>query len=142
MGGYGGVRGMRSGWVEDLTECTNDNTFEAIKEMVTRDVEEMNKAHFDRPDCRFEIKEETTDDETTITVQRILENDSSNPHSVNFTKTAHSIRVHVGVPGAGNSFLVRTEWNLKTASCVFRVGEENMQIWEISHKALSPLLLF
>ena len=136
------MRGIRRDWVEDLKKCTNDATFEAIKETVAQDVEEMNKAFFDRPDYRFEIKEEKKDDETIVTVRRILENDSNNTHSVKFTKTADSIHVYVEVPGAFDSFSVFPEWHLKTASCVFRVDEEHMQIWEISHRALHPLVLF
>lgn len=129
-------------WVKLRTECNLDLTFESLAQVVERDVAEINKLPTKhRRGYEFKFEQNCEGTRPLISVVR---HDPGNPDeeqkkAVTFEKSIHSIRVHLAIPGAGRSFLVTPEWNADSASCLLKVNDEYMKVWQICQKALSPL---
>ena len=122
-------------WVAERAECKIDLLYDALCQVVERDVAEANKLP---PDLRggFTYSVERNDEGTMplLRVYRSQEGASAEPVA-NFSKSQASIRV---TAETGN-FLARLEWVDQTRSCFLSIDGTRHKVWELSQRVLGPV---
>ena len=113
-------------------------TFQALVQIVERDVEEFNRLPSDqRLNRSFCI---VANDEGVYPIVRVEEanfGESENHPSVSFTLSEAAIRVN----GGGVQFYAKPVWNYKIRACRLHVRDSDTpyEAWEISQQALTNL---
>ena len=131
-------------WLASQDRCALHNVFANLKEQAKRDVDEANhfspwrKKHFTfafvddgESDTAFEVVRNAPD--RSIGVDSLY---------VKFALNGVSIRVCRSQPQGQDDviFHVKSEWNAKTNECYLKIDDTPCEIWQISHRALSPLI--
>ena len=123
-------------WVAERAECKIDLLYDALCQVVERDVAEANKLP---PDLRggFTYSVERNDEGTMplLRVYRSQEGASAEPVAT-FSQSQASI--HVTAAGTGG-FLARPEWVDQTRPCFLSIGGTPYKVWELSQRVLGPL---
>ena len=125
-------------WVAERAECKIDLLYDALCQVVERDVAEANKLP---PDLRggFTYSVERND-EGTMPLLRVYRSREGNPAGpaqpvANFSQSQASIRV---TAETGN-FLARLEWVDQTRSCFLSIDGTRYKVWELSQRVLGPI---
>ena len=122
-------------WVAERAECKIDLLYDALCQVVERDVAEANKLP---PDLRggFTYSVERNDEGTMplLRVYRSQEGASAEPVAT-FSQSQASIHV---TAMTGNC-LARPEWVEQSRSCFLSISGTRHQVWELSQRVLGPL---
>ena len=126
-------------WVTERGNCTVDLMFEALTDVVERDIADANELHADsRHASKFGIEKELSGPNAYVRVKRYPEGEPGNlSGTVTFEKRRCVIKVHL--PG-DRSFKVTPMWNDKTSACTPCIDEVPTEVWRISQKALSAFI--
>ena len=125
-------------WIAERAECKIDLLYDALCQVVERDVAEANKLP---PDLRggFTYSVERNDEGTMplLRVYRLREGNPAVPAQpvATFSQSQASIRV---TAETGN-FLARPEWVDQTRSCFLSIDGTRYKVWELSQRVLGPL---
>ena len=119
-------------WVRLRADCNLELTFEALLQIVKRDVDEANKLKLNDREFSFHVDENGITPIAQVTQAKPLT--SARSPFVRFELETHLIRAI----GTGVRFYVRAEWNEEQAACKLYVDDQNeaYELWEISQKAL------
>ena len=126
-------------WVAERAECKIDLLYDALCQIVERDVAEANKIP---PDLRsgFTYSVERNDEGTMplLRVYRSREGKPAGPAQpvATFSQSQASIRVMAAGTGG---FLARPEWVDQTRSCFLSIDGTPYKVWELSQRVLGPL---
>ena len=112
-------------WVAERAKCNLDLTFEALFQVVKRDVDEINKIH----PGDFELEQNSEGTKPMIQVKK------SDNRKVTFTKSEVAIRINT----PEKIILAHPKWNSETTSCKLIVDNQPLKIWQISQLALGDL---
>ena len=126
-------------WVMDRARCSLDLVFDALIEIVERDVKDMNSLPATlRGSDKFWVEHNGDGLNKRLRVRRHPEQEPANYYvgAVTFVKSSTCIDV---VIAPGDNFRVVPKWENSTSSCQLHVGEQQLKVWQISCKALSPL---
>ena len=120
-------------WVVGRADCNLDMTFEALHEIVKRDVAAFNGLYERKRQGRtFRVHDSTEDCRAEFKVEQ--EADAEHPPHVLFTLEKTAIRIN----GGGVQFFVRPLWDGERCY-LRRGGDANYEVWEISQAALENL---
>ena len=126
-------------WVAERAECKIDLLYDALCQVVERDVAEANKLP---PDLRggFTYSVERTDEGTMplLRVYRSREGKPAGPAQPVATFSQSQASIHVTAAGTGG-FPARPEWVDQTSSCFLSIGGTPYKVWELSQRVLGPL---
>ena len=122
-------------WVKAQSQCNVALTFEALTQILRRDVEEANKLEgFMRKNRKFRIDENSEGTKPMVSVKSYGEKEEDYKGVV-FTMDHPSICV----VGLGDTFYVRPVWNPDIGECEFCIQESPVKLWKVSERALSRL---
>ena len=125
-------------WVAERAECKIDLLYDALCQVVERDVAEANKLS---PDLRdgFTYSVERNDEGTMplLRVYRSREGKPAGPAQPVATFSQSQASIHVTAK-TGN-FLARPEWVDQTRSCFLSIDGTPYKVWELSQRVLGPL---
>ena len=126
-------------WVTGRANCRADLKFEALWQIVERDVAEFNNLPEEkRPDGRlFDFIE---NGEGVTPVLHVEQRGAGNPgsrRSVSFGLTNGSIRIK----GVGSDFTVTPKWAARERECRCYIDGKHQptELWDVSRLALEPL---
>lgn len=121
-------------WVRGRAECNLDMIFDALHQIVQRDVKQFNELYDrQRQGRRFQVHENGGGCDPSFRV--VLDADMDRPPQVVFRLSRSAILIN----GGGQIFNVRPEWDGKR--CRQSVGERSYsEPWEISQLALAGFL--
>ncbi len=129
-------------WVMALAECNLDLTFDALRSVVQRDVNEVNQLPAKkRRDYTFKFERNDQGMEPKFLVRRTRENpvDPDNKldiEVVSFQQTQTFIAVN---ENGKVLFCAIPQWNADDLSCHLYVDEKPYEAWQVSQKALANL---
>lgn len=125
-------------WVAERAKCNLDLVFEALCQVIERDVNEMNGLpRQQRQDRTFSF---ALNVDGTKPIALVSRNSEEQKAWARFEKSIVAIQIQVFMPGMMMpQFLAYPEWIQRTRSCVLTVEERQYQVWELSQKALGPL---
>ena len=114
-----------------------DLIFGALRDMVKRDVEEINKLDVgQRHGCTFEFQEAPPGAvNDRFAVVRRHPNYQGATQGVFFNM--YPTKVEVAAPN-NETLVVIPEWDEATATCHMTVGGMKLETWQVSQKALAP----
>lgn len=123
-------------WVKGRADCNLDLTFEALIQIVTRDVAEANQLHAEgRSKRRFRIESNDAGTRPLVKVEQVDgESDGTRPQ-VLFEMSETAIRVN----GAGVAFFVQPQWDGTACRLHVDGADRPSELWRISQRALSRL---
>ena len=123
-------------WVMDRARCSLDLVFDALIEIVERDVKDMNSLPATlRGSDKFCVEHNGDGLNKRLRVRRHPEQEPANYYvgAVTFVKSS----TYIDVITPGGRFRVVPEWDNSTSSCKLHVGAQQLRVWQISCKALS-----
>ena len=125
-------------WVRGRADCRLDMKFQALVQIVERDVKEFNSLTSDKRHKRSFLI--ASNDEGPYPIVRVEEFNFDGPGdlpSVSFTMSDVAIRVN----GGGVQFYAKPAWDFKSSECRLHIdgGHIPYEAWEISQQALSNL---
>ena len=125
-------------WVAELAERRIDLQFEALCQVIERDVAEVNKLS---PDLRGGLTFSAyRNDEGTRPLLRVYRSDEgASNSSTKAVATFMQSQAGIHVTTESGMFLARPEWVALTRSCLLSVEGNHYKVWELSQKILSPL---
>ena len=129
-------------WVAERAKCNLELTFDALCQIVKRDVGEMNKlSPKRRRGHTFEFDECAAGPEPVLRVRRFPEGepDSEDAHWVIFRQTINAIFVEPMIAPKETRYEVTPKWNAESGSCELFIGNDVLEVWQVSQRALSPL---
>ena len=129
-------------WVAERAKCNLETTFEALCQIVKRDVDEMNKLSVKRRGGHaFRFDECAQGTEPFMRVRRFPEGDpdSESAHWITFRLTINAIIVEPMIAPQKTRYEVVPRWNEKAGSCELFIGDDVFEVWQVSQRALSPL---
>ena len=125
-------------WVAEHAECKIDLLYDALCQVVERDVAEANKLP---PDLRggFTYSMERNGEGTMplLRVYRSREGKPAGPAQPVATFSQSQASIHV--TAETGTFLARPEWVDQTRSCLLSIGGTRCKVWELSQRVLGPL---
>ena len=122
-------------WVAERAKCRVDILFEALCQVVERDVAEYNKLPARLPDGCTYSTESTV--EGTMPILRVYHiTDGKTDAVASFVQLEQGINVWVVEKGW---LLAFPEWVEQTRSCLLSFGGNRYKVWELSQKVLGPL---
>ena len=122
-------------WVERRANCDLAVVFEALHQIVQRDVEVAQKLPVERRGgCSFEIK---TSIQGTRPLFGVVKNsaDGSFLETVLFERRENHIEISSDV-------CVRARWDESTGECRFVIDEQAYELWQISEKSSWPIVFW
>ena len=123
-------------WVAERAKCNLDLKFEALCQVVRRDVDEMNKLPCKiRRGYKFVIDENGEGTEPLFQVFRYPEEENG-PVRATFERSINSIRINSIQESGYTDLLVRPTWNKQALTCKLNIGGKSFETWEVSQKAL------
>ena len=126
-------------WVADRAKCSLDLIFEALAEIVERDVAEMNKLSPKRRRgfaFRYERNGEGTRERLRVSRFPETDPDDSGLHVI-FEKSVHVILIYQAPDGA--PLIARPQWVETQSTCRLLVDDSHFKVWELSQRVLGPL---
>ena len=116
-------------WVLGRAECNLRMTFEALSQIVERDVAEANKLFEDR---QFQLER---CGEGVRPLMYVSERGATEGIGVRFEVSETAIRIN----GGGVQFYVRPRWDGRRCRMHINDGDRAYELWEISQNSLSNL---
>ena len=125
-------------WVAARADCKVDLLFEALCQIVKRDVSEVNKLSSDmRGGYIFDASLNGDGTKPLLRVYRASETAPDDPRSVvTFEQTRWDIRIQSRRAKEG---IVATPWVDEAGTCLLSVDGTRYRVWELSREVLSPL---
>ena len=122
-------------WVAERAKCRVDLLFDALCQVVERDVAEYNKLPAGlRRGCSFSAE---SINEGTMPVLRVYHTtDGKTDAAASFTQLEQGINVWVVEKGWK---LASPEWVEQTKSCLLSIDGALCKVWELSQRVLGPL---
>ena len=120
-------------WVRGRADCNIDMKFEALAQIVERDVTEFNglyERHRQGRTCQVQASTEGCRPQFRVE----LDADVANPPNVLFSLGPTAIRVN----GGGVQFYIRPRWDGQRCR-MYLNDKEAIELWEISQTALENL---
>ena len=122
-------------WVRGRADCRLDLIFEALKQIIERDIAEFNKLEsMKREGRKFELH---ANDEGTKPILRVGQMGDSSGPSLGIEMSRVAIRIN----GGGQQFFVKPRWSESSSKCQLYINSEDRpyEVWEISQRALSGM---
>ncbi|MDE0372297.1 MAG: hypothetical protein OXI73_07120 [Rhodospirillales bacterium] len=116
-------------WVKARGSCTIRSTFKALRERVKADVDEFNRLEEADRGCIFAADERGRD---FFSVR------STGNGAVRFQ--ANHTCIAVAGTAQDNGFSVTLRWDDESDTCHLLVDGQPLELWQISKRALTPLL--
>ena len=126
-------------WVAARAKCNLDLTFDALFQIIQRDVSEMNKlSETRRRGYSFDIEQNGEGLHPSIRVRRFPEQDPDGNKIlwVTFTKSTAAIRIESPL---GEVELAYPQWEESSCSCRLHIDGKRYRAWEVCQRALGPL---
>lgn len=118
-------------WVLERARCNLALKFQALHDVVERDVEDANALpEMKAAGVRFDMETELGGTKPVFGVKRI-DRKGEGP-VLYFVRESRTIRI-------ADQFEVTVRWEASTAACRLLIEEKPYEIWEISQKVLAPL---
>ena len=118
-------------WVKKRADCDLDLIFKMLRQIIERDVAEMNKLpEFQRHGCKFKLDEGQQGTHPILWVKKFVPNGDL-PESVSFEQGQDFIRTHAGC--------IHAEWDDRKGTCELVMGDKRYEPWQVSQLVLSPL---
>lgn len=129
-------------WVTERAQCNLDFIFEALCQIIERDVTELNGLSEEQRKGRTFSLEVISDGKSPIA--NVTENANSNDDRkkawARFEKSTVAIRIQVFIPRVtGDTAFARPEWNERALSCRLTMNGQQYKVWEISQIVLGPI---
>lgn len=122
-------------WVKKRGTCTLLSAFRALHERVKVDVTRFQALDAEDWNLKCCLIEESS---RSFCVNRFGQYGSS-LGSVTVYRTRDGIAVRSD-PDDGRSFVVTVDWNEGTGACELKIGDDAFKLWQISKRALMPLM--
>ena len=125
-------------WVRGRADCRLGMKFQALVQILERDVEEFNGLPADQRRKRsFRIVSNGEGTHPIVRVEEATFDGPDNRPSVSFTVSDVAIRVN----GGGVQFYVKPVWNSESRACRLHIDgiDTPYEAWEISQQALTNL---
>ena len=125
-------------WVEKRATCRIDLIFEALSQILERDVDEFNSL---LPNLRHQrtasVAQNGDGTHPLIRVYRAEENGSETI----LTFTLHGTTISIQTPGKEGAML-GVAWDTVTRSCLLvdKETEDRFKVWQVSERSLGPFL--
>ena len=122
-------------WVRGRADCRLDLIFEALKQIVERDIGEFNKLEpAIRKNREFELH---ANDDGTRPILRVEQVGNSTGPSLGIEMSDAAIRIN----GGGVQFYVKPQWSAASSKCQLYIDGKDgpYEVWEISQAALGGL---
>ena len=125
-------------WVAERAECKIDLLYDALCQVVERDVAEANKLP---PDLRggFTYSAERNDEGTMPLLRVYRSHEGATDSSAQAVATFAQSQASIHVNAETGRFLARPEWADQTRSCLLSTDGTRYKVWELSQKVLGPL---
>ena len=125
-------------WVAERAECKIDLLYDALCQVVERDVAEVNKLPTDlRGGLTFSADR---NDEGTMPLLRVYRShEGASDSSAQAVATFAQLQASIHVTAETGTFLARPEWVDQTRSCLLSIEGAQYKVWELSQKILGPL---
>ena len=134
-------------WVKSRADCNLSLCFDSLREIVSRDVEEMNKLSKEQ---RREFHYVISGGTGVADVFQVDQKDDDALHRswdtrVHFARRrdlgAESIEIsRVGQSsGKETKVVVRAQWDSEQSRCRLLIDDAEIEVWQISKKALEPM---
>ena len=122
-------------WVAERAKCNLDLVFMAIRDIVERDVKEINNVEREkRHDFTFELQNGPKPGPQRFGVIRKRTNQGGTSNYVHFTQFATGIEIE---DFNEEKFQVVAEWDEQKASCRLKVNDVILEPWQVSQKVLA-----
>ena len=122
-------------WVRGRADCRLDLIFEALKQIIERDIAEFNKLESRKREGRkFELH---VNDEGTMPILRVEQMGDPSGPSLGIEMSTVAIRIN----GGGLQIFLKPLWSEASSKCQLYInGKEGpYEVWEISQRALSGM---
>ena len=127
--------GYPPNWVVLRAKCHVDLIFMALRDVVKRDVDEVNKLDpSQRYGWTFEFQNGASGTIGRFSVVRRHPNYQGTTHAVFFEQ--HSNKVTITLPNK-DEIAVIPEWEESTATCHLTLDDVRLEPWQVSQKALA-----
>ena len=122
-------------WVKARAECNVASTFEALAEMVRRDVDEFNDLPERHRQARVFRVEEQNEGEQELVVESEGDTGQSSRVTIRHRESGVLIQTAVGVDGEIHALHVTPYWTGE--ECRYQIdGNDVLDLWQVSQKAL------
>ena len=126
-------------WVAERAKCRVDLLFEALCQVVERDVAEVNKLPSNlRGGFTFSVERNDDGMNSLLRVYRSTEGDSASTAQAVATFTQLGTGIHVLIAGK-EAFMALPEWVDQPRSCLLAIDGTRYQVWELSQRILGPV---
>ena len=126
-------------WVAERAKCRVDLLFEALCQVVERDVAEVNKLPSNlRGGFTFSVERNDDGMNSLLRVYRSTEGDSASTAQAVATFTQLGTGIHVLIAGK-EAFMALPEWVDQPRSCLLSIDGTRYQVWELSQRILGPV---
>ena len=129
-------------WISEIAGCDLDLTFNALYQVLKRDVEIANDLPAKkRRNYKFKLERNGEGTSYVLRIMRAAEGRDEWDHEnkVEFDLYANTVRLDC--PSLNNGFtMIYPKWDNETSSCKLYINDKHMKVWEISRLALQPLI--
>ena len=122
-------------WVTERAKCRIDLLFEALCQVIERDVAEANKMPTDLRGG-FTFSADRTD-EGTMPFLRVYR--SQEGGSAQVVASFVQLEASIHVTAMTGNFLARPEWVEQSRSCFLSIQDNRYKVWELSQRVLGPV---
>ena len=129
-------------WISEIAGCDLDLTFNALYQVLKRDVDIANNLPVKkRRNFKFKLERNGEGTSPVLRIMRAVEGGDEWDHEnkVEFDLYANAVRLDC--PFLNNRFTtIYPKWDNETSSCKLYINDRHMKVWEISRLALQPLI--
>ena len=130
-------------WVRLRAECNLDVSFDSVCSFVERDVAEMNKlSSAMRRQWTYQTESGGGASPTHYVIQKPEQGYGVSDAMVGFHRGENALEVFRkarGTDARETLFVVVPEWNPQESRCRLKVNGKELEVWEISRRALEPM---
>ena len=129
-------------WISEIAGCDLDLSFNALYQVLKRDVEIANGLPAKkRRNFKFKLEHNGEGTSPVIRITRYVEDPitRTDENTVEFDMYENAIRLDCA--SLNNGFtMIYPKWDNETSSCKLYINDKHMKVWEISRLALQPLI--
>lgn len=129
-------------WIAEIAECDLDLAFNALYQVLKRDVDYANDLPAKkRRNFKFKLERNGEGITPTIRITRQIEGKAEIDHNNVIEFDLHGNAVRLDCPHLNNGFTkIYPKWDNETSSCKLYIDDKQMKAWEISKLALQPFI--